>query len=132
MNLVLVLKLSSLMTYVRQGNSVNYNPSSLMASVQVSSVTQSRPTLCNPMDCSRSGFPVHHQLLELAQTHVHQVGDTIQPSHPLMAPRACQHSYLSPQFSLLQANIHSHFKFPLIQSHYRLNVCFFKIHMLKS
>ena len=38
------------------------------------------------MDCSMPGFPVHHQLLELAQTHVHQVGDTIQPSHPLLSP----------------------------------------------
>ena len=43
----------------------------------------SRVRLCNPMDCSIPGFPVHHQLLELAQTHVHQVGDAIQPSHPL-------------------------------------------------
>ena len=41
---------------------------------------------CNPMDCSTPGFPVHHQLLELAQTHVHRVGDAIQPSHPLLAP----------------------------------------------
>ena len=39
--------------------------------------------LCKPMDCSALGFPVHHQLPELAQTHVHQVGDAIQPSHPL-------------------------------------------------
>ena len=43
-------------------------------------------TLCNPMDCSMPGFPVHHQLLELAQTHVHRVGDAIQPSHPLSSP----------------------------------------------
>ena len=53
---------------------------------QFSSVTQLCPTLYNPMDCSTSGFPVHHQLLELAQTHVHQVGDAIQPSHPLSSP----------------------------------------------
>ena len=46
-------------------------------SVQFSSVAQSCPTLCNPMDLSTPGFPVHHQLLELAQTHVHQVGDAI-------------------------------------------------------
>ena len=43
-------------------------------------------TLCDPMDCSMPGFPVHHQLLELAQTHVHQVGDAIQTSHPLSSP----------------------------------------------
>ena len=51
-------------------------------SVQFSSV-QSCPTLCNPMDCSTPGLPVHHQLPEPAQTHVHRVGDAIQPSHPL-------------------------------------------------
>ena len=54
--------------------------------VQFSSVSQSRPTLCNPMDCSMSGLPVHHQLSEFTQTHVHWVGDAIQPSHPLSSP----------------------------------------------
>ena len=49
-----------------------------------SSVAQSCLTLCDPMDCSTSGFPVHHQLLELAQTHVHWVSDVIQPSHPVI------------------------------------------------
>ena len=44
------------------------------------------PSLCNPMDCSTPGFPVHHQLPELAQTHVHRVSDAIQPSHPLLSP----------------------------------------------
>ena len=48
-------------------------------STQFSSVTQSCPTLCNPMDCSTPGYPVHHQLPQLAQTHVHWVGDAIQP-----------------------------------------------------
>ena len=43
-------------------------------------------TLHDPMDCSTPGFPVHHQLLEFNQTHVHQVGDAIQPSHPLSSP----------------------------------------------
>ena len=47
------------------------------------SVTKSCPTLCYLMDCSTPGLPVHHQVLELAQTHVHWVGDAIQPSHPL-------------------------------------------------
>ena len=51
-----------------------------------SSVAQSSLTLCDPMDCSMPGFPVHHQLLKLAQIHVHQVGDAIQPSHPLLPP----------------------------------------------
>ena len=51
-----------------------------------SSVAQLCLTLCNPTDCSMPGFPVHHQLPELAQTHAHQVGDAIQPSHPLLSP----------------------------------------------
>ena len=55
-------------------------------SVQFSSVTQLCPTLCDPMDCSAPGLPVHHQLPELTQTHVHLVGDAIQPSHPLLSP----------------------------------------------
>ena len=54
--------------------------------LQFRSVTQSCLTLCDPMDCSTSGFPVHHQLPELAQTHVHWVGDAIQSSHPLSSP----------------------------------------------
>ena len=54
--------------------------------IQFSSVAQSCPTLCNPMNCSMPGLPVHHQLLEFTQTHVHRVGDAIHPSHPLSAP----------------------------------------------
>ena len=53
---------------------------------QFSSVAQLCPALCNPMDCSTAGFPVQHQLLELVQTHIHWVGDAIQPSHPLWSP----------------------------------------------
>ena len=52
----------------------------------VSSVTQSCLTLCDPMDCSMPGFPVHHQLPEFTQTHAHWVSDAIQPSHPLSSP----------------------------------------------
>ena len=55
-------------------------------SVQFSSVDQSCPTLCNPMNHSTAGLPVHHQLPEFTQTHVHQVSDVIQPSHPLSSP----------------------------------------------
>ena len=55
-------------------------------SVQFSSVFKSCPTLCNPIDCSTPGFPVHHQCPELTQTHVRQVSDAIQLSHPLSAP----------------------------------------------
>ena len=53
------------------------------------------PTLCDPMDCGTPGFPIHHQLLELAQTHVHQVCNVIQPLHPLLSPSP-------PSFSLSQ------------------------------
>ena len=55
-------------------------------SFQFSSVAQSCPTLCNPMDCSTPGFPDHHQLPELAQSEVHRVNDTTKPSHPLLSP----------------------------------------------
>ena len=54
--------------------------------VQFSSVTRLGPTLCDPMNRSTPGLPVHHQLLESTQTHVHWVGDAIQPSHPLSSP----------------------------------------------
>ena len=50
------------------------------------SVAQLCPPLCDPMDCSMPGFPVHHHLVEFAQTHVHWIGDAIQPSHPLLFP----------------------------------------------
>ena len=60
--------------------------SSLLHKSKISSVAQSCPTLCDPMDCSMPGFPVHHQLPELTQTHVHWVGDAIQPSHSLLPP----------------------------------------------
>ena len=54
--------------------------------IHFSSVAQSCLTLCDSMDCSTPGFPVHHQLLELTQTHIHWVGDAIQPSHPVSSP----------------------------------------------
>ena len=56
------------------------------SSVQFSSVAQSCLTLCDPMNCNTSGLPVHHQLQEFTQTHVHRVSDAIQPSHPLWSP----------------------------------------------
>ena len=56
------------------------------SSVQFSSVAQSCPTLCDPMNCSTPGLPVHHQLPEFTQIHVHRVSDAIQPSHPLSSP----------------------------------------------
>ena len=58
----------------------------LNVSVQFSSVAQSCPTLCDPMNCSTPGLPVHHQLPEFTQTHIHRISDAIQPSHPLSSP----------------------------------------------
>ena len=68
------------------------------SSVQFSSVTQSCPTLCDPMNHSTPGLPVHHQLPEFTQTHIHRVHDAIQPSHPRSAPsppapKPSQHHY---------------------------------------
>ena len=65
-------------------------------SYQFSSVAQLCPTLCDPMNCSTPGLPVHHQLPKFTQTHIHQVSDAIQPSHPLSslsppAPNPSQH-----------------------------------------
>ena len=72
-----------------------------ISSVQFSSVTQSCPTLCDPMNCSMPGLPVHHQIPEFNQTHVHWVSDAIQPAHPLLspsppAPNPSQHQSLFP------------------------------------
>ena len=63
-----------------------FTGSNIKGSVQFSSVSQSCPTLCDPMNCSMAGLPVHHQLLEFTQTHVHCVDDAIKPSHPLASP----------------------------------------------
>ena len=66
----------------------------LILLIQSSSVAQSCTNLFYPMDCSMPGFPVHSQFLELAQTHVHRVGDAIQPSHPLSSPSSsCLQSF---------------------------------------
>ena len=72
-----------------------------MTSAQFTSVAQSSPTLFDPVDCSTPGLPVHYQLLEFTQTHVHWVGDAIQPSVPLVAPSP-------PAFNLSQHQ--GHFK----------------------
>ena len=65
---------------------LSLSSSGKFSSVQFISVTQLCPTLCDPMGCSTSGLPVHHQLPEPTQTHVHRVSDAIQPSHPLLSP----------------------------------------------
>ena len=65
---------------------ISWTFASFISSVQFSSVAQSCPTLCDPMNHSTPGLPVHHQLPEFTQTHVHWVSDAIQPSHPLSSP----------------------------------------------
>ena len=75
-------------------------PSSLKLSkldLCISLVSQSCLTLCDPVDFSTPGFPVHHQVPELAQTHVHQVSDAIQPSHPLSSPSTPAFNLSQPQ-----------------------------------
>ena len=76
----------------------NFNEEDVQVS-QFSSVAQSCPTLCNPMNCSMPGLPVHHQLPEFTQTHIHRVSDAIQPFHLLsspspLAPNPSQHQSL--------------------------------------
>ena len=71
----------------------------IFSSVQFNSVAQSCPTLCDPMNHSTPGLPVHHQLPEITQTHIHRVSDAMQPSHPLLsasppAPNLSQHKGL--------------------------------------
>ena len=67
-------------------------PGCQSVSQSVSLVAQSCPTLCDPLNCSTPGLPVHHQLPEFIQTHVHRVGDAIQPSHPLSSPSPPSHN----------------------------------------
>ena len=86
--------LSSLKEVVECQNLNSWFPHWLScSSVQFSSVAQSYLTLCDPMNCNMPGLPVHHQLLESTQTHVHCVGDAIQPSHPLVPFSSCPQSF---------------------------------------
>ena len=71
--------------------------------IQLSSVTQSCPTLCNQIDCSTTVFPAHHQITEATQTHVHCISDAIQPAHPLTAP--------TPTFNLSSIRVFSNESF---------------------
>ena len=71
--------------YVLSQTFIKYSRKAFVSD-QIRSVTQSCPILCNPMNHSTPGLPVHHQLLEFIQTHVHRVSDTIQPFHPLLSP----------------------------------------------
>ena len=89
--------------HTRRGTKIPHVSGKLLmriSSVQFSSVTQSCPILCDPMNCSTPGLPVHHQLLEFTQTHVHRVVDAIQPFLPLLSPfpPAPNHSQLQSLF----------------------------------
>ena len=87
----------SLHSYCSKAQSTTWK-AQIKASVQFSHSVVSVP--CDPMDCSTPGFPVHHQLLKLTQTHIHPVSDAIQPSHPLSSPS-------SPTFNLTNLRIFS-------------------------
>ena len=84
--LVLVCSMSVLLNYIlHEGRDPTFHDFSSHTN-PFSSVAQSCPTLCDPMNRSTPGLPVHHQLPEFTQTHVHRVRDAIQPSHPLSSP----------------------------------------------
>ena len=70
----------------RKASLIKIKQSTKTTKYSVSSICQSCPTLCDPMNCSTPGLPVHHQLLEFTQNHVHLVGNGIQPSHALSSP----------------------------------------------
>ena len=76
----------SLIKHIHECKHTTPYPTSINTIVQFSSISQLHLTLCDPMDSSTPGLPVHHQLPEFTQTHVHLVGDAIQPSHPLLSP----------------------------------------------
>ena len=80
--LIIIAKILETIKYPSSVGIVVYPQIEIFSSVQLSSVAQSCPTLCDPMNRSTPDLPVHHQLLEFTQTHVHWVGDAIQPSHP--------------------------------------------------
>ena len=83
----LILSLGfSMYSIILSANRESFISFLIFSSVQFSSVTQLCPTLCDPMNCSTPVFPVHHQLPEFTQTHVHRVSDAIQPSYPLSSP----------------------------------------------
>ena len=74
------------------------------------SVAQPCPTLCNPMDCSMPGFPVHHCLPEFTQIHVHWVGDSIQPPHPLQPSSPC--AFIFPSIRVFSNELSLHIRWP--------------------
>ena len=96
---------------------------------RTSSVAHSCLTLCDPMNCSTPGFPISHQLLELAQTHVHQVGDAIQPSQPLSSPSPSAFNLSQPQ-GLLQWVSSSHQVTRVLEPQHQSSQWIFRIDFL--
>ena len=96
----------------------------------ISSVAQSCPTLCmsDPIDCSIPGFPFHHKLRELTQTHVHRVGDAIQPSHPLPSPSIFPSIFPSIPFSIPSLSSISVFKTKVSLLQCQIMFCFVFFH----
>ena len=84
--LLLERKVSTNLDSILKSRDITLSTKVRLVSQSVSSVAQSCPTLCDPMNLSTPGLPVHHQLPEFTETHVHQVSDAIQPSHPLSSP----------------------------------------------
>ena len=105
-------------------------------SIQFSSVAQSCPTLCNPMNPSTPGLPVHHQLPEFTQTHVHWVGDTIQASHSLSSPSPPAHNTSQHQSLLNESTLRMRwpkywsFSFSIIPSKKIPGLIFFRMDWL--
>ena len=83
--LVFLARLQNAISHTVTGEEAKRQLEKLLASFQFSSVAQSCPPLCDPMNCSMPGLPVHHQLPEFTQTHVHRISGVIQPSHPLLS-----------------------------------------------
>ena len=115
---------------------VNKHNTTNFSSVQFSSLTLSCLTLCDPMDCSTPGLPVHHQHPESTQTHVYRVGDAIQPSHPLSSPsppilNLSQHQGLF-QWNVLHIRRPNYwsFSFNISPSNEYLGLIFFRIDRL--
>ena len=91
---------------ISQGPGFYYKGDAVPLFIHFSSVGQSSPTLCDPMECSMPGFPVHHQLLELTQTHVHLICGAIQPSQALLSPSPT--TFNLPQHQGLSQGVSSH------------------------
>ena len=98
--------------------------------VQFSSVSQSCLTLCDPMDCSMPGLPVHHQLLEFTQTHVHWVSDAIQPSHPLSSSYSTFNLFQHQDLFKWVSSLHQMAKVLEFQLQHQSFQCIFRIDFL--